>query len=355
LALDEGTAPRSRSNTATLVRVAAVVVVVLLAVAAIQLFPRAADQLPQATASTAPTSSSPTGAPPTTASSLAASQSATAPGTPVVCSGLSPAQESSNARVLNSDQSKAPYYDEQFWMGFQQNFTSSISYNVTALAQNDSFGYGPVYLLNGLTDKAYWYQVGVAWNFPTGIGDQLNAGFRFLYQVWEVDARASVYPPAKGTVPQSFGAKDGDKLLLSLTINGTRVVMQVIDWNNGARAEATYNSFGASQFMGFKDLVSPFPTSLLTEWYHVLPYFCGDRPVVFSNTQYSMPSAWMHIDEWNLTGVPTSQRFNATDTGQCCVMQTGYTGFAFDDPAAYLPLGTNGTMIYANANEFLTP
>jgi hypothetical protein len=37
---------------------------------------------------------------------------------------------------------------------------------VTAVAQTDaSSGYGPAYLLNGLTDKGYWYQVGLAWNW----------------------------------------------------------------------------------------------------------------------------------------------------------------------------------------------
>ena len=348
-----GSSAGSRSNRSILLRVAGVALVGFLAIAAVQLIPHAGNQT-RASSSTASSASSSLSLTQTSSATLKATSSATRPSPPTLCSAPTPLQQAVNSQVLSSDRSRAPYYDEQLWLGFQQNFTSSLSYNVTVLAQNDSFGYGPVYLLNGLSDKGYWYQTGVAWNFPTGVGSLFNAGFRFVYEVWDTSTRASVYPLVGATVPQRFNANDGDKVLLSLTVAGGQIAMQAADWNTGAQARASFNSYGAAQFLGFKDAVSPFPSSLLTEWYHVLPYFCTERPVAYSNTLVSMATAWMHIDEWNLTGVPLQQRFNSSDSRQCCILETGYQGFGFNDPAALQSLSANGTTVYADANEFLT-
>jgi hypothetical protein len=63
----------------------------------------------------------------------------------------------------------------------------------------------------------------------------------------------------------------------------------------------------------------------------------------------------MRIDEWNLTGVLATQRFNSSVTGQCCVFTTAYQGVGFQEPATLRWLTTNGTTIYANAHEFITP
>ena len=56
-------------------------------------------------------------------------------------------------------------YDEQIGITFAQSF-NSIAYNVTALAQSDTDGYGPAYLLNGLSDGGYWYQIGISSLWP---------------------------------------------------------------------------------------------------------------------------------------------------------------------------------------------
>ena len=50
-------------------------------------------------------------------------------------------------------------YDEQLGLTFTQNFYSML-YNVTAVEQSDpTSGAGPAYLLQGLSDMGYWYQV----------------------------------------------------------------------------------------------------------------------------------------------------------------------------------------------------
>lgn len=275
---------------------------------------------------------------------------------PSLCADFTPAQELINAKVANGSAAGFPGYDEQLWLGFEQNFTSSLSYNVTLRAQNDSLGFGPVYLLNGVTDAGYWYQVGVGWNFASGNGVQYNPGFTFLYEVWSTTTSSPVFPTVGGTTPERFFAQDGDLVLLDLnmTIPG-RVSMTAFDWNTSAEASATYGAFGASQFLGFKDRISGFPTSLLTEWYHSLPYFCSDEPAVYSNDAVALSAAWLRIDEWNLTGISSSQRFNSSDTQQCCIFSTGYQGVSFQDPAAFQSLSINGTTVYANAHEFVSP
>ena len=57
-------------------------------------------------------------------------------------------------------QTNVTIYDEQLGTTFTQNFTS-LAYKVTALAQTGTDGYGPAYLLNGLGNTGYWYQVGL--------------------------------------------------------------------------------------------------------------------------------------------------------------------------------------------------
>jgi hypothetical protein len=60
-------------------------------------------------------------------------------------------------------------YDQQVFMIFGQSF-NSLSVNVTAVEQSDGNGYGPSYLLNGVTNDGYWYQVGLSWNWPVWEG-----------------------------------------------------------------------------------------------------------------------------------------------------------------------------------------
>jgi hypothetical protein len=173
--------------------------------------------------------------------------------------------------------------------------------------------------------------------------------------VWDANTSVAVFPPTGGTLVTRFAAGDGDVVQLRLELTpGGQVAMTALGWNTTSKGAASYGSFAASQFLGFKSKVSAFPTSLLTEWYHGLPYFCSDKPVVYSSDS-GLATAWLRIDEWNLTGVSPSQRFNSSATGQCCVFATGYQGIGFQDPAAFHSLETNGTAIYANAHKFITP
>ena len=72
--------------------------------------------------------------------------------------------------------------DEQIGMTFTQSF-ASLTYNVTAVAQQESDNYGPAYLLNGLTNSGYWYQIGLSWNWAEE-GGGYDAGFHVNYNVF---------------------------------------------------------------------------------------------------------------------------------------------------------------------------
>jgi len=287
-----------------------------------------------------------------TSSASSASQGAsTSP--PAFCTDFSPQQESIDQRASSGPSASFPGYDEQFWLGFEQNFTS-MSYNVSVIAQNDSQGFGPVYLLNGLTSAGYWYQVWIGWDLATGAG-AYDPSFTFVYEVWDTGTSAPVFPSNAGTIPQGFAAASGDVVDLGLHFDSGRVVMSAQDVNGSASASASFGSFGQSQFVGFKDQTSGFATSLMTEWYHTLPYYCAEQGAVFSSSEVNLTSAWLRIDEWNLTGTSSSQRFNSSAPGQCCVFNSGYQGVSFSDPATYQWLTVNGTTVFADANEFATP
>ena len=245
-------------------------------------------------------------------------------------------------------------YDEQLWLGFAQNFTS-LEYNVTAVAQNDTFGYGPGYLLNGLTGNNLWYQVGVSWNWGYIQGGH-GTGFELLYQVWNASSAKTVFPNTSGTTePKPFLlVSANDTVRLSLSFSQGNVTMAGYDWRTKTEVNATYFAHGASQFVSYKNHISGFPSSLLTEWYHVLPYFCDNEHAVFSNNQNPLTNAWMHIDEWNFTGIPPEQRFNSSDPRQAWVFSSPYYGYQYEDSSKLKQLAFNDAVIYSNSSVFVT-
>jgi hypothetical protein len=266
-----------------------------------------------------------------------------------VCTPLSAAMEASNELMLVQNAS-APFYDEQLWLAFSQNF-SSIEYNVTAIAQNDSLGYGPTYLVNGLSDKELWYQVGLSWrNDGSDPGGQV--GFRIYFEVWNSTSGSSIFPASGQAGALSFDrAMPNDIVRLSLTFENGSVVMEAYDWNNKAIASVSYPSMGGSFFVGYSDKVPTYPTSLLTEWQHILPYFCSEKRVVYSNSEYLVGSAWLRIDEWNFTAFPSTSHFNIAENR--VLFSTPYS-HVYLNQGEFESMTSNGTEIYANPHQFIT-
>ncbi len=193
----------------------------------------------------------------------------------------------------------SPTYDEQLGVTFTQDF-NALAYNVTVLAQADSDGYGPGYLLNGVTTKGYWYQVGISYHWPNSDGSY-NAGFGFSYQVYGADGKG-LYPTEGAGLGNFSGVvNSGDSVLLSLNFSGPSVMMLARDWNTGAEAATSYSSVGALSFVGdaFSSVnAHGFFTGLMTEWYHSAPYYGNEGEVIYTNKAVALNSAWMWIDEF---------------------------------------------------------
>ncbi|MDG6927823.1 MAG: PKD domain-containing protein [Nitrososphaerota archaeon] len=191
-----------------------------------------------------------------------------------------------------------PGYDEQLGETFTQNF-SVLSINVTAVQQEDSNGYGPAYLLNGLSSAGYWYQVGLAYNWPNTNGGY-TTGFSMVYEVWNSSGTSAFPSSGGGLVSFSGPVNPGDEIQLSLQFSGGYVTMQAYDWNTGASAIETYSAEGASYFQGLPSEPSNqdgFFTGIMTEWYHSEPYYGNEQQVTY--LQQRMDSAWLWVSEFN--------------------------------------------------------
>jgi len=171
-----------------------------------------------------------------------------------------------------STPSASGLYDEQLGLTFTQSFTS-MEYNVTAVEQTDpTLGDGPAYLLSGLSNGGYWYQVGVSWDWAPG--QVVGTGFDMNYEVFN-QAGNSVFPTngQGGLLAFSAQVNAGDTVLLDLSFSsGARVVMSAEDANTGATALETYSSMGATLFEGLPGSLANtngFFTGLMTEWYLV--------------------------------------------------------------------------------------
>jgi len=241
--------------------------------------------------------------------------------------------------------SSSPTYDEQLGITFTQN-QNALAYNVTALAQTDADGYGPAYILNGLTPLGYWYQVGISYHWPGATGGY-EPSFAFSYQVFGPNG-SPVYPQNGGAGLGSFSKAvgSGDSVLLSLTFSGTSVEMVAQDWNTGATAKESYGNQGSSSFVGNPSSPSSstgFFTGLMTEWYHVLPYSGNEGKVTYTNAASALSSAWLWIDE-----------FNPSSSGAPLFINQTRSPVTFANPQQLYPFSSNGATMYGSAHQFIT-
>lgn len=203
---------------------------------------------------------------------------------------------------MSAGQSNSPpaVWDEQEALTFTQNFTN-LAYNVTAVPQQDQYGYGPAYLLNGLSSNGNWYQVGLSWDWPYS-GGGYDPGFNLAYEVFN-SSGTSVDPSGGGGLSNYSGAvKMGDIVLLSLYFHTGSVIMYSYDWSTGAFANQTYSAEGAASFQGLTSGTlgaNGFFTGLMTEKYYVNQYAGTQQLATYSDPGFALSSAWMWMDEWD--------------------------------------------------------
>lgn len=258
---------------------------------------------------------------------------------PVAGSPLSFARSSYETLPLAFSGSAYPY-DEQVGVTFTQDF-SALAFNVTAVQFTDSSGVGPGYLVNGLTDLGYWYQVGLSYDWPF-ISGAINYGFNMNYEVF--DHNGNSIDPTNGGGLQRFNGlvNAGDEVLLRLSFSSGYIVMRATDWQTGAVSSQSYPAYG-SVFIGLKSSLaqSGFFTGLMTEQYHRDPYHDAGLPVTYNETGTSLSSVWMWMDEWN------------TDTSQSVFRDNTTSPIQLNDSGASY-FSSNGTAEVANAHGLAT-
>jgi hypothetical protein len=216
-------------------------------------------------------------------------------------------------------------YDQQLGMTFCEDF-SSLAYNVTAVDQTDPYGYGPAYLLNGLSNEGYWYQVGISYNWPYSGINGYSQGFAFNFQVFAPNQTA-VYPRNGGGGLQPFFGEvnPGDTILLTLSFYGDNVIMYAQDWNTDAYSLQIFSAQGAYYFVGSPYAPSNnngFFTGLMTEWYHAEPYYQAHSKVTYSNYDFELAAAWMWIDEYDPYNYSWTGAYMSTTAGPTIFTQT---------------------------------
>lgn len=310
---DEGTGPQKRSNWSG-IRVVAVIITVLLVVAALTVVV------------------------PSLRSTANSNSSFTPPNCP----------QNGSSKPVNEPN---PDYDVQSIMAFTPSYTQ-LEFNVTAIAQCDSNGYGPSYLLNGLSNTGYWYQVGINWDWPLQ-GGGYDPGFGFVSEAWAPGGltRSPASIVLSGTVNK------GDTVELSLSFTNGQVVASAHDLNTGGSGSMSYPAHGGTTFVGlqaqqtssrFSFATRGYFTGLMTEWYHVSP--SDNQPEL--NATYSediapIPSATLGVDEWNFTAVtPTSVFSSIANNGN----PIGFSA----QPNELQQFRLNGLDLSADAYEFVT-
>jgi Divergent InlB B-repeat domain len=237
----------------------------------------------------------------------------------------------------------ATAYDEQLGMTFTQD-SASLAYTVTAVAQQGTDNYGPAYLLNGLGNTGYWYQVGLSYNWDPAIA----AGFQLAYSVFDPSGNL-VLPTSNGAGLAAISpVNPGDSVLLSLSFAKGNVIMQGTDQNTGAQAQETFTAAGATAFSGSVSAPSNdqgFFSGLMTEWYHSSPYSGGEQGVTYTSQGASITSAWLWMDEFSVSsrGIGSTVFSNFTNTP-----------VTFTNTSTMQTLSSNGATVAANATQFIT-
>ena len=247
--------------------------------------------------------------------------------------------------LASSSSSGQTRYDEQLGLSFTRSF-HNMAFNVTAVEQCGTEGIGIGYLVNGLSDMGYWYQVGLTWRWGIRTNSSTYPtfpGFDAIYDVYSPNG-SSLHIGGKGPMLRSMVVNSGDPVLLRMGFSNGNVTMSVLDWNTNASNQTSYNGFGASSFVPMNNAPANhngFFTGLMTEQYHGSPYYGDERRVTYSESAFASSSAWMWIDEYH---VPYNQYAE--------FYQSSLATYA--DPGQMVNLTSNGAFESSNTYSFVT-
>jgi hypothetical protein len=203
------------------------------------------------------------------------------------------------------------YYNSEE-INFLSNFTV-LSFTVSAIAQQDAYGYGPAYLLNGLTNEGYWFQVGITYHWPGYSDGHYNyyKGFEFMYDVWY--SNESIYPSNHHPGIEEMNIVNGDHVNLKMyfSSNGS-VKMSATDSSTWSSRTVSFPGYGANLFVGKGKTIGnkEYSTCLMTSWWHDKPYNESEMPVTYTSLVGRIQYVNLSIYEINNTQSPNTFVFS---------------------------------------------
>lgn len=142
--------------------------------------------------------------------------------------------------------------DQQIVLIYTQAPKYNLTYNVTAIAQNNIDNFGPYYLLNAMTSQGYMYQFGLGYNLPGFIGESLTARGSVPYYGFSVHYEV-LYPNGttyEGGILLNGYITNEDKVLMRMSFNNSQLIMYLKDWNSSATAVQALNVPRGDYFVG---------------------------------------------------------------------------------------------------------
>lgn len=178
--------------------------------------------------------------------------------------------------------------------------------------------YQPVYFVNGLTivdGLHFWFQIGLAKTWGGICNGVPCVGSRVVHASYEVWLNGESILPSNGgsgVIYFDGPVNQGDPVTITMNLANSRVYLSLQDQKTGAYAGISFPRAGAIQFQGLKtgesDQYGEF-TGLMTEWYHLTPYYGNN------DYQKYVPQApkgfwvWMWVAEFAADGI-TSHKTN---------------------------------------------
>lgn len=185
-----------------------------------------------------------------------------------------------------------PKWTEQASLTIDVN-SSRLTTTVLVSSSQDSEGYGPAYLLNGVSDAGYWYQLGLA--FHWGAGNGYATGAQLL---------TAVFSPNNPYVPvyqwdQGVDVRSGDQVTLSMTVLPDCMSLALTDSSTHVGLVENYSLEGSDHFSSAQPQSTPigFFCGLMTEWWHVDPYYGPTGYAEYSLPQRSGNFAGLGVQE----------------------------------------------------------
>lgn len=252
--------------------------------------------------------------------------------------GISPAIDRPSSVAGSPD-----LYSEALILAVNSTLTH-VEFNVTALEQCSDDDIGPGYILAGLTDQGYWYEVGLAWNWPISLdpsGGVAN-GFHSIYSSYTASGTIQKINGYTNTLNMLKGVNDGDLVQLGLSISNGDILMSVHDWNSEITDRLSTSAYSASKFVapkgGFDS--NGYYTGVATVEFHGSSFFGDEQRAVYKYPNIPQSSAWMRIEEH-------------TDPGNTIVFNQ-QTPVKYNSSPQLENLTYEGTTVASNSTTFMT-